>query len=281
MENFDQMIFHRRNLFKGGFGCGIGTAVQNPVYTNSIQNYQFVISWILKGKGKYTEDGRVYALHDACVCMRRPDRDYRLELEPESGIRLYLILTNEIYSSLSYLIPELSSLPPVWDLPYNESYYEEFLAIYERIAELSSLELYHSLPAIIHYILRITGIENSRAHDPILRARLLLEENTALSAEQIAEQCEINYNTFRKQFKKSFGLSPVQYRIQHRIAVAKQLLAEGLPVGEIATSLGYPDIYTFTHQFTTITNQSPTDFRRRIEPQKPTSTSKQPRKQRI
>lgn len=281
MENFDQMIFRRRSIFKGGFGCGIGTAVLNPVYTNSIQNYQFVISWILKGEGKYTEDGRVYTLRDACVCMRRPDRDYRMELEPESGIRIYLSLSHEIYSALSYLIPELSSLPPVWDLPYNESYYEEFLAIYDRIAELSSLELYHSLPAIIHYILRITGIENSRAHDPILRARLLLEENTALSAEQIAEQCGINYNTFRKQFKKSFGLSPVQYRIQHRIAVAKQLLAEGLPVGEIATSLGYPDIYTFTHQFTTITNQSPTDFRRRIEPQKPTSTSKQPRKQRI
>ena len=201
----------------------------------------------------------------------------------EGQVELFGVADNshEIYSALSYLIPELSSLPPVWDLPYNESYYEEFLAIYDRIAELSSLELYHSLPAIIHYILRITGIENSRAHDPILRARLLLEENTALSAEQIAEHCGINYNTFRKQFKKSFGLSPVQYRIQHRIAVAKQLLAEGLPVGEIATSLGYPDIYTFTHQFTTITNQSPTDFRRRIEPQKPTSTSKQPRKQRI
>ena len=261
MENFEQMISHKRNLFKGGFGCGIGTAVQNPVYTNSIQNYQFVISWILKGKGKYTEDGRVYALHDACVCMRRPDRDYRMELEPESGLRLYLSLSNEIYSSLSYLIPELSTLPPVWDLPFHESYAEEFLAISERIAELSSLELYHTLPAIIRYILRITGIEKSRAHDPILRARLLLEENSTLSAEEIAKQCGINYNTFRKQFKKAFGLSPVQYRIQHKITVAKQLLAEGLPVGEIAATLGYPDIYSFTHQFTTVTGQSPSDFR--------------------
>ena len=119
MENFEQMISRKRNLFKGGFGCGIGTAVINPLYTNSIQNYQFVISWILKGKGKYTEEGRVYLLRDACVCMRRPDRDYRMELEPESGIRLYLSLSNEIYSSLSYLIPELSTLPPVWGLLRN------------------------------------------------------------------------------------------------------------------------------------------------------------------
>ena len=268
MEKFEQMISRKRNLFKGGFGCGIGPAVMQPVYTNSIQNYQFVISWILKGNGKYTEDGQIYPLHHECVCMRRPDRDYRMELEPESGIRLYLILSNEIYSALSYLIPELSSLPPVWDLPFNDSYLEEFIEIYDRIASLSSLELYHTLPAIIHYILRITGIEKSRAHDPILRARLLLEENTTLSAEQIADLCEMNYNTFRKQFKKNFGLSPVQYRIRHKITIAKQLLAEGLPVGEIAVSLGYPDIYSFTHQFKTIIGQSPTDFRNLIVQQK-------------
>ena len=264
MEISNQMISRYRTLIKGGFACGIGTAVMCPVYTNSIQNYQFVISWILKGKGTYTEDGRVYKLRDACICMRRPDRDYRMELESESGIRLYLSLSNEIYSALSYLIPELSSLPPVWDLPFNESYMEEFLTIYERIAGLSSLELYHTLPAIIRYILRITGIEQSRARDPILRARILLEENTALSAEQVAEQCKMNYNTFRKQFKKAFGLSPVQYRIQHKITVAKQFLAEGLPIGDIATSLGYPDIYSFSHQFTTVTGQSPTDFRNLI-----------------
>ena len=259
MEISNQMISRYRTLIKGGFACGIGTAVMCPVYTNSIQNYQFVISWILKGKGTYTEDGRVYKLRDACICMRRPDRDYRMGLESESG--LHLTLPTEIYSAITYLIPELPSLPPVWDLPFHDSYFKEFLAVYDRIAELSSLEMYHAIPAIIHYILRITGIEKSRAKDPMLRARLLLEEHATLSVEQVAERCEMNYNTFRKQFKKAFGCSPVQYRIRYRITVAKQFLEAGLPVSEIAITLGYPDIYSFTHQFTSVTGQSPTEYR--------------------
>lgn len=261
MEISNQLILQRRTILKGEFGCGIGTTIEYPVYTNRVQKYQFVISWILKGSGKYTEDGQVYALHDGCVCMRRPDRDYRLELTPESGIRLHLTLPTGIYSAITYLIPELSSLPPVWDLPFHESYFKEFLAVYDRIVELSSLELYHAIPAIVHYILRITGVEKSRAQDPMLRARLLLEEHAALSAEQVAERCEMKYNTFRKQFKKTFGCSPVQYRIRYRVKVAKQLLEAGSPVSEIAKTLGYPDIYTFTHQFTSVTGQSPTEYR--------------------
>ena len=71
----------------------------------------------------------------------------------------------------------------------------------------------------------------------------------------------MNRNTFRKKFTNAFGVSPVQYRIRHRITIAKKFLAAGLPVGEIAISLGYPDIYSFTHQFTAVTGQSPTEFR--------------------
>ena len=263
MDFSEQMIRRARHIGKIGFGCGIGTVVEDPAYTNRTQKYTFVISWILRGSGKYTEDGQVYTLRDGCVCMRRPDRDYRLELRQENGIRLFLTFPQNAYPTLLWLIPELASLPPVWDLPYNDACFEEFLAVYDRVAELSSLELYNAMPALIHYILRITGIEKSRAQDSLLRARLLLEENTALSASEIAARCGMNYNTFRKQFAKNFGVSPVQYRIRHRITMAKQFLEAGLPVGEIAVSLGYPDIYSFTHQFTAITGVSPTEYRNR------------------
>ncbi len=263
MEISEQMIRQRPNLGKLGFGCGIGTVVEKPAYTNRTQHYNFVITWILKGRGIYTEQEQVYALHDGCVCMRRPDRDYRLELAQETGIRPYLTIPQNVYPVLTRLIPELESLPPVWDLPYNDACFEEFMTVYARIAELSSLEFYNALPTMIHYILRITGIAKTRAHDPLLRGRLLLEENTALSASEVAERCGMNYNTFRKKFTKSFGISPVQYRICHKITLAKQFLEVGLSVGEIAVSLGYPDIYSFTHQFTAVTGLSPTEFRNR------------------
>ncbi len=265
MEITEQLIEQKKTAGKIGFGCGIGTVVEAPAYTNRTQKYNFVITWILKGSGKYTEDGQVYSLHDGCVCMRRPDRDYRLELAPEAGVRPYLTIPQTVYPSLTCLIPELESLPPVWDMPYNDACFEEFLALFDRIDTLSSLELYNAFPAMVHYILRISGIEKNRAHNPLLHGRILLEEKTSLSVAEIAERCGMNYNTFRKQFSKTFGVPPAQYRIRHRITSAKQLLEIGLPVGEIAASLGYPDIYSFTHQFTSVTGQSPTEFRNEHE----------------
>ncbi len=265
MEITEQLIEQKKTAGKIGFGCGIGTVVEAPAYTNRTQKYNFVITWILRGSGKYTEDGQVYPLHDGCVCMRRPDRDYRLELAPEAGIRPYLTIPQTVYPALTCLIPELESLPPVWDMPYNDACFEEFLALFDRIDTLSSLELYNAFPAMVHYILRISGIEKSRAHNPLLRGRLLLEEGASLSVAEIADRCGMNYNTFRKQFTRTFGVPPAQYRIRHRILSAKQLLEVGLPVGEIAASLGYPDIYSFTHQFTSVTGQSPTEFRNEHE----------------
>lgn len=260
MELSELLNRQKHSVSKLGFACGIGTVVEKPVYTSQTQNYDFVISWILKGSGTFTENGKEYLLHDGCVCMRRPDRDYRLELK-ESGIRPYLTLPQSVYPALISLIPELETLEPVWDLAYDDASFDEFESVYTRFSELSSLELYRALPTMIHYILHITGIEKSRAHDPLLHGRILLEENTSLSIEEIAARCGMNYHTFRKHFTKSFGISPVKYRIRHKITLAKQFLEAGLSVGEIADSLGYPDIYSFTHQFTAVTGLSPTEFR--------------------
>ena len=261
MEFSEQMICQKRNVGKLGFGCGIGTVVEKPAYTSQSQNYAFVITWILKGSGTYTENGKVYPLHDGCVCMRRPDRDYLLKLNPKGGIRLYLTIPQSVYPALTCLIPELETFEPVWKLAYDDVCFEEFESVYNRFAELSSLDLYRGLPNMIHYILHITGIEKSRAQNPLLHGRILLEENSALSVEEIAARCDMNYHTFRKHFTKSFGISPVQHRIRHKITLAKQFLNAGLSVGEIAESLGYPDIYSFTHQFTAVTGLSPTEYR--------------------
>ncbi len=261
MEIREDLIKQKHHMMKSGFGCGIGTVVEAPAYTNRTQQYNFVITWVLKGSGKYTENGQTYLLHDGCVCMRRPDRDYLLELTPKDGIRPYLTFPQKVYPSLVWLIPEIETLPPVWDMPFHEACFEEFLSLYDRIAAISSLELYTAIPALAHYILRLTGIDKNRARHPLFRGKILLEECSNLPLTEIAGRCGMNYNTFRKQFTKNFGISPGQYRIQYRIDYAKQLLESGIPVGEVAAQLGYPDIYSFTHQFTSVTGRSPTGFR--------------------
>lgn len=65
-------------------------------------------------------------------------------------------------------------------------------------------------------------------------------------------------------FKKKLGMSPVQYLTQLRIEKAKQLLREtDLPVREIGTVIGYPDVNYFNRIFKKYTDVPPAAFRGR------------------
>lgn len=249
------------HLIRSGFQCGIGTVLNTHIYTNAIQNHHFVISWMIRCSGVMTEDGKTYPLHSGCICMRRPDRDYRLEIPDTDGLRLYLQFPESMYSALLWIMPELAGMDPVWEQPWDEAYFREFIAIYDLISPLSSQELYTALPRIVQYLLRITGIQKERTDNPLQLGKLLLKENNKLPLAEIASRCGMNYNTFRRSFTQTFGIPPHQYRINHRLGLAKHLLESGLSVSDTAEQLGYPDIYSFTHQFTAASGISPTQFR--------------------
>jgi len=55
---------------------------------------------------------------------------------------------------------------------------------------------------------------------------------------------------FCAQFKKTFGLSPMQYLIQHRMHHAAHLLNNrNLTISEIAAKVGYEDLFHFSRMF--------------------------------
>ena len=78
---------------------------------------------------------------------------------------------------------------------------------------------------------------------------------------EIADSLPMSYNTFRKNFEKTYGISPSQYRQNARIDHAKQLLSMGFHCSEVADKLKYTDLYTFSHQFKQITGQTPREYR--------------------
>lgn len=72
----------------------------------------------------------------------------------------------------------------------------------------------------------------------------------------------MSYNTFRKNFTNAYGVSPQQYRLRKKVENAKQLLSMGYHCSEVADTLGYPDLYTFSHQFKQIAGTTPKEYRK-------------------
>jgi AraC family transcriptional regulator len=68
---------------------------------------------------------------------------------------------------------------------------------------------------------------------------------------------------FSRQFKLSFGVTPMQFLENERMSRAKALLLEGkLSFSDIAMQLGYSEHSHFTRRFKANTGMTPTDFAR-------------------
>jgi len=86
--------------------------------------------------------------------------------------------------------------------------------------------------------------------------------NESITVEKLAEQLHFHPNYFSKVFKKYIGTSPVQYIHRKRLEKAKNLLrATELHISEIASEMGFCDIYHFSNSFKKLTGFSPREYR--------------------
>lgn len=77
-----------------------------------------------------------------------------------------------------------------------------------------------------------------------------LHATEGISVQQVAAFAGVHRSYFSNTFAEQVGVSPQKYLQQIRMDKAKQLLREtDASVTEIALSLGYPNLYTFTRAF--------------------------------
>jgi AraC-like DNA-binding protein len=103
-----------------------------------------------------------------------------------------------------------------------------------------------------------------RAAEPWLDALLeRLESLEPFDPEQFAQEHGMALSTLRRRFRAATGAALHDSAVQHRIARAREHLAEtDEPIKSIARRLGYNDVYFFSRQFRQHTGLPPAVFRR-------------------
>ena len=84
------------------------------------------------------------------------------------------------------------------------------------------------------------------------------------SLEKLAESYHVSPGCLSAHFRRSEGVSPMQYVTQSRLSRAKLLLQHSeLPVGAVAEACGYPDTSNFVRRFHSQFGETPLQFRQR------------------
>ena len=131
--------------------------------------------------------------------------------------------------------------------------------------DMISLYMHHIFITINRYIKERRETKNDTIND-IERAAHYFKDNynKQISIEQYAEEHLMSVNWFIHNFKSVMKMSPMQYIISLRIAMAKGYLKNSTKnIAEISNEVGYENALYFSRLFRKYTGMTPTEYRKK------------------
>ena len=135
--------------------------------------------------------------------------------------------------------------------------------------DMISLYMHHIFITINRYIKEGRETKSDNIND-IERAAHYFKDNynKQISIEQYAEEHLMSVNWFIHSFKSVMKMSPMQYIISLRIAMAKGYLENSTKnIAEISNEIGYDNALYFSRLFRKCTGMTPTEYRKRNKKQ--------------
>ena len=131
--------------------------------------------------------------------------------------------------------------------------------------DMISLYMHHIFITINRYIKERRETKNDTIND-IERAAHYFKDNynKQISIEQYAGEHLMSVNWFIHNFKSVMKMSPMQYIISLRIAMAKGYLKNSTKnIAEISNEVGYENALYFSRLFKKYTGMTPTEYRKK------------------
>lgn len=87
--------------------------------------------------------------------------------------------------------------------------------------------------------------------------------DTPLTLAELAKEAGVSVRHFSRAFTATTGMPPHQYILRQRVERARALMAQGMPLAEVAQQAGFSDQSQLSRTFRRFTGCSPTAFRGR------------------
>lgn len=136
-------------------------------------------------------------------------------------------------------------------------FFMHVINILKLLSQSKEFELLHKKPFVNKY--------NKKEQDRIRTIYALIDERyqEKISVDEVAQLCNLTKPAFCRYFKKATGSTFIGFLNQYRISQAKRLLLSGKNITEACYACGFESLSYFNRTFRKITDENPSDFKKR------------------
>lgn len=215
---------------------------------------EYLLHYILSGKGTYTVNGETYTVYkDQAFLIREGEVTFYQADEHDPWKYVWIGFRTDVaaFDGLPYVLEnkELTSIMR----KYSNT--ESIM----RLNELHTTALAWSVVACLSESMYGNGCTGYVDRALQIMERRYMED---VSVQSISDTLNIDRSYFSNLFKKEVGVSPQQYLISVRMKQALELLRqERYTVSMVAASVGYDDLFTFSRCFKKYYGVPPTGYK--------------------
>lgn len=257
------------NLKNGIVACGFMTKENAERSQYDFSNEFYSCFLLLRGSGEYiTKEGEVIPLEAGDLVQRMPGVLHSTRVHPDGQwLEFFLSVGADFFETEKKLgvLPNAPVIKNAFQMVDIDSYF----GLIARLKAAAQNELPILALELQKEILNLQGYGGVQKGNVDIDGRLqnacdLLTQNLEheISMEKLAENIQMGYESFRKEFRREYGISPQKYRIIKRMEQACLLLESGIPIKDIARMVGYEDVYSFSKQFAKTYGIPPGQYRR-------------------
>ena len=161
-----------------------------------------------------------------------------------------LVFKGATKNEIGILLKELHLLTPF-------DFFMQSLHILKKLAQSKDFELLHKQP----YVNRYSKKEQTRIRE--IYALVDEQYQNKITVDEVAALCNLTKPAFCRYFKKATGSTFINFLNQYRISQAKRLLLMEKNISETCYACGFESLSYFNRTFKKITEENPSDFKKR------------------
>ena len=223
---------------------------------------------LLSGNVSYWVDGRLYHLCSGDILLIRPMELHRPIIQPDTQYERYVLWINKNY--LETLVTT-DNLTQCFSASSNLLHGGAITPLLSALAEEQHSDRFgadiYSQGIFLQLIVELNRLSpigtQSTDHSPLIASVVEFigsQYQTELSLDHLAKHFHISKYYLSHAFKKETGTSVYHYITLKRLAVARQMLMDGILPSDVYLACGFRDYTAFFKAFRAEYNTSPSEI---------------------